>query len=528
MASQEPPLVELLSRSRLQPVQVKNSVPTVVPLSILDNTVARFALTSAAWYYDKPSQCPDTLSPDALSRSLQTTLNSYPQWAGQLGWLPYNPSSGQRHGRVSISYGSPNDPGIELIVARSSQPLASLLPDSTDRAEGGVWNADNFPSAGLLVPTDIALLSPTDHSGLVSVSVQLTNFACGAISIAFRIAHPVADATTLFQFVKDWAAVHRAQIQNLPSPRLTPVFNPSLLDKAASGDINSPSPDPEILRISRSLPMVKYDWWSSASGCPAPMLPGTAVPPELQGTDLGERADPMPWAEWDVFAPVSHHLVYFSPSEVQRIWEAASAPGVRVSRLDALLAFIWRLVVRARDLADDPDPVHMIVTIGARSRVIPPLPDTFLGSPIVLARVSLSGAQISSTPSAAAAAIRASVAQLTPEAIGAFLHDVAHQVNPQRFWRAFLGARHSIVTSWQSLDAYGVDFGAGRPPRYVDAVMPSADGCFHVMEAGPPAAGRRNGGRWYDEPVCLSLHLRADVMARLLQDPELRKHRDGS
>ena len=94
--------------------------------------------------------------------------------------------------------------------------------------------------------------------------------------------------------------------------------------------------------------------------------------------------------------------------------------------------------------------------------------------------------------------------------------------------------RHAIATSWQSLDVYGVDFGGGAPPRYVDAVMPSMDGCIHFMEAGPSAEEGSRGGegsgeargkrRWYDDAVCVSLHLARSVMNRLLDDPDLRRY----
>ncbi|KAI0649731.1 transferase family-domain-containing protein [Trametes meyenii] len=526
LGEQGAPLVEPIARDRLFSEAETQGEPCIIPLSILDNTVVRFALTSAVWFFDRPSGRSDSaLSPEALSRSLKKTLNFYPAWAGQLQWLPYEPSQGQLHGRTCVSYGSASDPGIEVITAQSPRTLPSILPDSKDRTRSGVWRADDFPSAQLLCPTALALYNSSEYLGLPSVSIQITSFACGGVSIALRIVHPIADATAMFQFAKDWAAIHRAMLDDQVPPAVCPLFDPRLLDKAAMGCVasNPQVPDPEILRTSHSLPMVKYDWWVSAPDCPPPMIGGTRVPPELEGTDLGLPGNPMPWREWDVFAPVDHHLLYFTPAEVQYIWEEASVPGSRVSRLDALLAFVWRLVVRAREMEHDTDPVHMIVTVGARSRVAPPLPDAFLGSPIMLARVTLTGEEIAASTFSGAIAIRSTVSQFTPEAVSAFLHDVAHEMNPQRFWRAFLGRRHSIVTSWQNLDAYGLDFGGGAPPRFVDAVMPSMDGCIHVMEAGPAKGAK--GGRWYDESVCVSLRLRSDVVERLLNDPELRKHR---
>ena len=528
--------LEVISRTRLRPSYQHDTSLRTIPLSILDNSVLKYALTSAAWYFDPPS-LPESTSFGALTHSLAKTMDSYPQWAGQLHWIPYDPANGQRHGRAAITYGSTSDPGVELVLTRYPATLASLVPAQEDRMSSFgqprvAWDADSFPSENLNAPTELALHNTSEYAGRPAVSVQLTAFVCGGLGIRVKIVHALADATAMLQFVKDWAAVHRALLHGSPLPSLSPVFDPTLVDRAAAGDITGSAVDPELLRISRSLPMCRYDWWASAEGCPEPMLPATRVPAELAGTDLGPPGDPAPWSEWDIYAPVSHYLLYFTPEEIQRIWEIASTPkaesppsgtphAVRISRLDALLAFIWRLVVRARGLENDRELVHMMVTIGLRPRLSPPLPDTSLGSPITLAKVSLSGAEIASWETGAtAAAIRSAMAPFTSSALAALLHEMAHDVNPQHIWRAFLGRRHSIVTSWQNLDVYGVDFGSGTPPRFVEAVMPSMDGCIHVMEAGPasPATGAVSGGgaRGYAEPVCVSLHLAKDVMKRLL------------
>ncbi|KAI0767622.1 transferase family-domain-containing protein [Fomes fomentarius] len=533
-----------ISRARLRPTLPLQSSARTAPLSILDNSVVRYALTSAVWYFDGPAGGNNGLrafSRPALIISLQSTLHSYPQWAGQLLWIPHDPANGQRHGRVAVTYGSLEDPGIELIEARCSSTLASLIPDSAARISSGAWFADSFPSHQLLSPTSLALHNTDEYEGRHCVSVQLTTFACGGLSIGLRIVHCIADATAMFQFVKDWGAVHRAVLSHSPLPELNPMFDPTLVDNAAAGDIKGPAPDPTLVSIENTLPMVRYDWWLSADGCPEIMLGATKVPEELKGTDLGPPGDAAPWSTWDVFAPVAHYLLYFSPGEVQRIYEDATrqqqqdsssgSAAPRFSRLDALVAFVWRLIIRARGMEHDQGLVNLAVTIGVRSRLSPPLPDAFLGSPITLARVSLTGEQIASSLAPAASGIRVALSQFTPDAISALLHQMAYEINPQRIWRAFLGERHSIVTSWQNLDAYGVDFGGGTPPRYVDAVMPSMDGCIHVMEAGPPTvvSSEKTGGsgRWYNEPVCLSVHLKADVMERLLKDPELRKYRHG-
>ena len=92
--------------------------------------------------------------------------------------------------------------------------------------------------------------------------------------------------------------------------------------------------------------------------------------------------------------PVSHYLVSFTADEVTAIWkEASSNPGVQISRLDAFLAHVWILIIRARELQNDQQPVYLDITLGARPRLSPPLPETFVGSPIMLAKVTTNGVQ---------------------------------------------------------------------------------------------------------------------------------------
>ena len=503
-------------------------------LSLLDNTVVAYAFTSAVWYFDKigrdDGQVENPFSPATLSQSLQKTVNAYAPWAGQLHWMPYDLSKGLRHGRVAITYGSSADPGIELIVAHSPSTLSSLLPSREERLAHGVWDAEPFSSMQLLCPTRLALHNTKECVGLPSVSVQLTTFACGGVGIAIRITHAIADATALFQFVKDWNAIHRAMLAGNPLPHLSPIFDPRMIDNAVAGDITSGQPDPELLKVYNSLPQRRYDWWASKEGCPSSMLPQAQIPPELQGADLGPPVgEPAPWHEWDLSLPVGHHLLYFTPKEVEGMWREASSeqpPDARISRLDALLAFVWRLLVRARGLEHDQDPVNLITTIGLRPRISPPLPNTFIGSCLTNASTSLTGEKVASSSTAAlsraAAAIRATSTSFTPEAVRALLHHHAFEVNPQRTWRAFLGRRHVIVTSWLGNDPYGIDFGGGASPRFVDPLLPNLDGCVLVIEAEPSSGG--DPWRWYDKEVCVSLHIAKEVLEKLSTDPELRKY----
>ena len=72
-------------------------------------------------------------------------------------------------------------------------------------------------------------------------------------------------------------------------------------------------------------------------------------------------------------------------------------------------------------------------------------------------------------------------------------------------------------------------FGGGILPRHVEVFTPNnVDGSVHIMGVGE---GRKQmmaaeGERWYDECVSVSLHIKAEVMQSILQDPLLQKYRD--
>jgi hypothetical protein len=522
--------IQVDSSTRIFP-EARFTQEKTVPLSILDATVARFAATAAAWLYDRSTNT-DALSTERLKVSLEKTLNYYPQWTGTLHFAPYNAEGGhtERFGRLMLSYGSTSDPGVHFLVTHSQVRLSSLIPSPSEREAGsGIYDITAIPIAELLPEEQkLALYNMKDFEGLPCMIVQLTTFACGGISIAVKMAHPLADAQCMVQFVHDWAGINRALSANSTLPTISRPFDPSLLDRAASGDIDAPDPDPELIKCSRELPVRRFDWWLSGDQCPWPTNAGH-IPPEIAAKGLVEPfGTPMPWNEWDVFAPVSHCLIYFTAEELQRISEDASSMGTsRISRLDALLGHVWHLLSCARKLdGDETSDLH--ITFGARGRVSPPLPETFIGSPIILTCVTGSKAM---SREARASAIRSSICAFTPSNLGAFLHDKAYEATPQRIWNAFLGKCNTIVTSWLRLGVYQMDFGGGSTPRYVEAIMPSVDGCIQIMESGVSPSvqgGDLKKVHWADERVCVSLYLKRDVMESFLDNPQLRKYRSNA
>ena len=518
--------VRVLSSQRVFP-ETRSTSPSTVPLSIVDATVANFSPAGGIWFFDQGSR--DAPAPAAhLHLALTRTLNTYQPWTGQLTWAPYDPQSHDhinRFRRLQVTWGTSSDPGAEFVTASSSKTLASIIPHADERAKTlKAWDHTNINLDRLLPSTQLALRHLQTKPNAPALAIQLTTFACHSVAVAIVLSHPLGDATTLAQFVRDLTFISQSLLSRKPSSIVPPTFDPQQLDRAAAGEIDAFKPDLRLLSISRALPSLRYDWWAEGEECPWPGALNAQIPKELDAAHISPDGDPIPWSLWNTEAPCSLYILHFNGQEITRIWEEANSPTSHVSRHDALMAFLWKLTNRARQLEDAQSHVHLNMSLGLRQRLSPPLPDNFLGSPIVLADIQLTGQEASTQAlSNIAQRIKATLGQFNSETVPALLHDMLYQDSPPRIWRGFFGLRHLMVTSWVHLKLYDIDFGLGMgKPRYVEAVLTNIDGLIQVMELG----NRQEGGHWSDGGVDVFLSLEAEALKRLLEDPLLRQYED--
>ncbi|MCJ1294063.1 hypothetical protein MMC34_005620 [Xylographa carneopallida] len=570
------------------------SHPTTTPLSVIDAKVAQFGPAAAVWFFSAPSSPPTTtnttpppFSPALLLLSFRKTLSAYPQWAGRVSAVPH-PSSAppptsthpfpphtRRPRRLFVTYGTGADPGVMFSTAACAQTLADMVPSPEARArmpQG--WDAAELDVEQFLPAIKVWFSAgfESGEEGHLGMGACVTRFACGGVAVGVKMAHCLADAAAMTGFVRGWAGVHgdllgrcegRSELWTrigagrdepevadttrgeevlrlLNDVRPAPVFDPLLLNATAAGDVDAPAADPTIVARARHLPQHRYDWWASGGDCPEVMQAACAVP---AGFDAARIGDPIPWAEWDFGVAVAHRVLHFSAAELENIWRAASIemkgePGdpstatSRISRHDALLAFVWMLVNRARGFARDAAPVHLNMTLGLRARLA--LPEHFVGSPLVLARVSSPGEEACDAERLAVTAqrMRDTLGTFDRHALGAVLHDAMFQDSPQRVWNGFLGVRDVIVTSWARLGTYGISFDprSGRGPWLVQPVMPAVDGIIEIMEAPFVVGGEQEvrvegeGERsWYAGGVDVDLNFDKVVVEKLVEDEMLRK-----
>ncbi|KAI0802190.1 transferase [Xylaria sp. FL0064] len=521
---------------RVFPVHQPQNI-TVTQLSTLDASVARFSSCGAIWFYDRTNgvNANDPVVFERLELALSETLDDYPHYAGQLRWATKQDVEGASNpryvGRPITTYGCSGDPGVELVIAEHSRELEAIVPSVLERSTSKkIWDISSLHQPDFLPDTTLAFSNLAKFMGLPAAAVQLTAFKCGGFAISTKITHCLSDATCLLHFMHSWAErsrlLFRADHAGTTAGSLAlsrPLFDPARLNAYAHIDPRAPEPDAERMARARSLPMHRFDWWATgAPGYPAwatTSSNATKPPPEeLSRIQLSPSTYP-PWPTWDQSAPVDNMQIRFSRAEVERMKIAAteSLPddlqGQTVSRQDALLAHLWTLVNRARQLEDLQEQVYLNVTLGIRSRVSPPLPDGFVGSPLLLAYTAKTGADaVTSTIGAVAGAIRHTLSLFTPQAVSDYIYHTAHEVSPQRIWQGFLGSRHVLVTSWARAHAYEVDFGGTGVARYVQAQMPFMDGLLQLMDVAETGD--------FD----VNLALESGAMKRLLNDPMLRAY----
>ncbi|KAF2757895.1 hypothetical protein EJ05DRAFT_464799 [Pseudovirgaria hyperparasitica] len=517
-------------------------------LSIIDSSCANFTPTGALWYLERSAD-ESTFAIDALRESLKATLQGYLQFTGRLRMVHQDDEESHANGtafynRLEVWYGDANAPGVTFVAACSTAKLDDFVPTAQEQAQRRVWKATDIPREDVFLSNPLAngMTAPTyDDSNNISdpvMVVQVTSL-CDGVVIGVKISHPLADAHTLALFVRDWSSTHAAMHNGLSPAPPTAIFEPQLIDDAATKALHGSSKE-EILSKALSAPMQRFDWWDCAH---APFRSVAMQPPEILRDKPAAKTpirkpDRTAWHEWNRDAPVEHVVLHFSAAEISSLREHVALHTdtnntLQPSTHDILLAHIWSAITRARgftthsddDDDDDDGNVHAALSFSLRTRLSPPLPSHTTGSPIANITFTLPAHTVASPTSLAhtASTIRTTLHTLTPSLLAAHIYSLTQETTPQRIWQLFLGRRHVIITSWARTGCYDVDFGTGKTPRYVHPMMPAVDGCVQVMEAAARKEEAEHDdddddGKWFARGVNVNVFLTADAMEMLLRE----------
>ncbi|EKG16269.1 Transferase [Macrophomina phaseolina MS6] len=223
-------------------------------------------------------------------------------------------------------------------------------------------------------------------------------------------------------------------------------------------------------------------------------------------------------------APVRTCTFSFSPAALALLKASASpraGSGKWISTNDALMALMWRCIVRARSggrhLFENPDESTLMAAMNVRSKLSPPIPPNHLGNVVLygLTDMSIDALIAPETPlSTIASAVRESMQRYSDPAfledavkLAASIPDISSLALAFPTWMA----ENVVPSSLASLPIYDMDFDAGSDhgrPDYFRFPAKQFEGICFVLPR------HRNG------VVEARLSLEAEHMDRLMADTE--------
>jgi len=195
--------IELLSRETIKPSSPTPPHLRIYPLSFIDN-IFLDKYVPALFFYNPNGGSDQNSKISQLRKSLSQVLSKYYHFAGNL------------KDKITIKC---NDQGVSFLVAKIKNKLSEVLQNPTEKLLNPL-----FPNE--LQWKDVDLSSTL-------VFIQINCFSCGGMAISICMCHKLGDASTLFNFMNDWAIINKKEeeIEVEKEGLLVPL---SLLDGGAS------------------------------------------------------------------------------------------------------------------------------------------------------------------------------------------------------------------------------------------------------------------------------------------------------
>ncbi|KAG6363115.1 hypothetical protein INS49_008210 [Diaporthe citri] len=397
---------------------------------------------------------------DNLTEGLSRTLAEYPILVGSLHF---------------------DNETKRVVVKRtpaSSVALAIKEPGSdgaSDIESFATLDKHDFPvhllDAGKVLPSSVVGTFPVpaqeiSTDGPAVCAFQVT-FIEGGIILALAVTHQVCDGMGCEMLLTSWSRNSYA------------VFNGT-----ANGTINTAAmPDRNLLSL-KSTPVTspeelkklgdKFPTYKARDGPPAP-----------------------PPADFEM--PVVKTRIWHVPnSKLKELKALASATAQDgggpswVSTYDALLAILWRAIVRAKQPLLKPDaaaPSKAIHAVNARGRTDPPIPDNYIGVAVTLpqspelAVTDVLSPDLGSALPLLARTVRAATNQVTPSYVADLIRWAGS--SPDLRWveldMHWVLGLDCMAFDWHTMKSYQVhDFGFGRPAA-LRWPHPQFEGFFFVL-----------------------------------------------
>ncbi|KAF5188284.1 Hydroxycinnamoyl-CoA shikimate/quinate hydroxycinnamoyltransferase, partial [Thalictrum thalictroides] len=257
------------------------------------------------------------------------------------------------------------------------------------------------------------------------LSVQVTYFKCGGVSLGVTMEHSVADGTSGIYFTNSWARIARGL-----DIKVQPFIDRTLLRSR-----NPPTP-----------------CFTHIEHQPPPTM--VAMAPSEKMLKLKQGSQPFTVS---MFKLTSH--------QISLLKSQCNNASVRFSSFEVIAAHVWRCACKARCLQNDQES-QISIAIDGRSRLSPALPSEYLGNAIFsITPMLTAGELLSKSLTDVVQTIHQTIVRADNEYLRSSIDymEVLPELsgllpNPAKANCPNLG-----FTSWCQLPMHEVDFGWGRP-----------------------------------------------------------------
>ncbi|XP_058185721.1 uncharacterized acetyltransferase At3g50280-like [Rhododendron vialii] len=187
----------------------------------------------------------------------------------------------------------------------------------------------------------------------------------------------------------------------------------------------------------------------------------------------------------DNFLPphLEEGVFHFTKEKIARLKAKANGEigdaKVIISSLKALLAHIWRSVVRCRRIRSDQETKYKLL-IGARPRLRPPLPENYFGNAVHFETVMIeAGELLRHRLGWAAREMNERIASQTNEKIWGVLEKWAE--SPKLVKMGDVTSNALVTSSSPWFDVYGYNIGWGKPVAVMSGLANKHDGKITVF-----------------------------------------------
>eukprot|EP01018_Ginkgo_biloba_P000652 Gb_13282 [translate_table: standard] len=315
---------------------VKPSVPTQkhrMFLSAIDRKCLLFEYIQTILFYKYDDESHFHSMVAKLNTSLSLALVDFYPLAGSLVM--------GENGRHEIEC---NDSGVELVEASANVrfPDLDLDPDFEPLT--------SFPKL-----IHMAVHQRSDSSDLPLLSVQVTRFVGGGVTVGLSCSHVVADGHSFWHFMKSWAEVSRGLAISMP-----PIHDRTLLKATQAMDATvDPLPNPQEREVAEKAVKI------SEKG---DLAVKSSEKEDLNKVKASDDAD------------LCYKTFYFSHEMLQSLKQEAMEGGKGpFSSFVAFCSHFWRCMVKSRGVAEE-EMMLLIVPVDVRRKLNPPLSPSFFGN----------------------------------------------------------------------------------------------------------------------------------------------------